>query len=340
MNVRGINYDTGTEYRPGLSSRPLWQQADVVRDLRVIRDELACTSVNLYGTNLERLHASAVLALRERLHVSLQLRSIDETRETMLSRVRDAARVAAHLGNDGPVTLNVGCELTLFTRGFIPGKSFLDRIKRLVWLLPFFSIVNARLNRHLAEVARVARRHFRGPITYSAGAWESVEWRPFDLVGVDLYRDRWNARTYVADLRKLFRHGKPVVITEFGCATFEGAERAGGGGWMIVDFDATPPAVKPGYIRSEAVQAALLGDLLDCYVREGVHGAYVFEFVQASFPHAEDSRHDLDMAAYGLVKVRPGSHEDTSLTWQRKAGFDAVARCYRSLKATEPRSQR
>lgn len=331
MKIRGINYDAGTEYRPGQSSRPLWQHDDVVRDLRVIRDELACTSVNIYGTDLERLHAGAVLALREGLHVSLQLRSIDESRQGMLTRVRDAARLAARLGNDGQVTLNVGCELTLFTEGFIPGKSFLERIRRLVWLLPFLPIVNARLNRHLADVARVARSQFAGPITYSAGAWEAVRWQPFDLVGVNLYRDRWNERTYVDQLRRLSRHGKPVVVTEFGCATFQGAEREGGGGWMIVDFDVTPPAVRHGYVRSEAVQAALLGDLLDCYVAEGIHGAYVFDFMQAAFPHAAEPRQDLDMAAYGLVKVRPVATEDTSVTWERKASFDVVARRYRAL---------
>jgi hypothetical protein len=332
MKIRGVNYDTGTEYRPGASSRPLWQPADVLRDLRVIRDDLACTSVNLYGTDLARLHASAVLAHREGLHVSLQCRSIDESRGQMLARVRDAAQIAAQLADRGGVTLNTGCELTLFTQGFIPGRSFLHRIKWLVWLLPFLPIVNARLNRHLAEAARVARSHFSGPITYSAGAWESVRWDPFDLVGVNLYRDRWNERTYVDELRALGRHGKPVVVTEFGCATFEGAERKGGGGWTIVDFDATPPTVRPGYVRSEAVQAALVGELLDCYVAENIHGAYVFDFMQATFPHSKDPPADLDMAAYGLVKVRPGTDRDTSVTWERKASFDAVARRYRSLR--------
>jgi hypothetical protein len=99
-------------------------------------------------------------------------------------------------------------------------------------------------------------------VTYSAGAWESVRWQPFDHVGVNLYRDRWNDRTYASDLRTLKRLGKPVIITEFGCSTFKGAERRGGGGWMIVDFDQEPPVVKPGYTRSEETQAAYLDELL------------------------------------------------------------------------------
>lgn len=331
MNIRGINYDIGTEYRRGESSRPLWNHADVVRDLRVIRDELSCTSVNLYGTNLARLRESAVLAQREGLHVSLQLRSIDESRGEMLAGVGDAARAAAQLQDGGDVTLNTGCELTLFTRGFIPGRSFRARISNLIWMLPFLPFVNARLNSHLTEVARVARSHFKGPITYSAGAWESVRWDAFDLVGVNLYRDRWNERRYGTDLRKLHRHGKPVVITEFGCATFDGSARAGGGGWMIVDFDATPPRVKPRHHRNEDAQAAVLADLLDLYVSENIHGAYIFDFMQAAFPHALDPCDDLDMAAYGLVKVHPMVTGDMSIRWERKAAFDAVAKRYRSI---------
>ena len=334
MRIRGINYDTGTTYRPGESSRPLWSVADVERDLRVIREELACTSVNVYGTDPDRLRIAADLALREGLHVSLQLRSIDESRPVMLDRVRAAAEVASDVRAPGAVTLNVGCELTLFTRGFLPGATFLDRTRWLLWLLPFLPIVNLRLNRHLEDVVRVARTHFDGPVTYSAGAWESVRWAPFDLVGVNLYRDRWNSRTYGEDLRALSRHGKPVVITEFGCASFDGAERLGGGGWTIVDFDAVPPVVRPGHVRNEAVQAALIGDLLDLYARESVHGAYVFDFMQASFPHTDDPATDLDMATYGLVKVHPIGSRDTSVRWDRKASFDVVAARYRAMRAS------
>ena len=330
MNVRGINYDVGTEYRRGESSRALWSTSDVVRDLRVIRDELSCTHVNLYGTGLGRLHEGARLAIGEGLGVSLQLRSIDGSREDMLGCVRDAAGAAAQL-NGGEVTLNVGCESTLFTRGFIPGRTFRSRIRNLLLMLPLLSFVNARLNRHLAEAVRVARGHFAGPLTYSAGAWETVDWTPFDLVGVNLYRDRWNERTYTTDLRALTRHGKPVVITEFGCAAFEGAERKGGGGWLIVDFDRSPPVVKPGYRRNETVQANLLGELLDVFVEAGIHGAYVFDFMQPAFPHVADPQADLDMAAYGLVKVQPVAPGDTSIVWARKAGFDAIATRYRTL---------
>jgi hypothetical protein len=328
MRIRGINYDAGTEYRPGESSRPVWNEDDVVRDLRVIREELHCTSVNVYGTNLDRLRAAAALAHRAGLAVSLQLRSIDESRDDMLAGVAAAAAAAEGLRASGDVTLNTGCELTLFTRGFVPGRTFMARIRNLMWILPFLPLVNARLNRHLANVVKVAREHFSGQVTYSAGAWESVRWDIFDLVGVNLYRDRWNERSYARDVRALGRFDKPVVITEFGCSTFRGAERRGGGGWMIVDFDARPPRVEPGHIRSEEVQATCIDQLLDVFQDAAIDGAYVFDFMQAAMSHTNDPLTDLDMAGYGLVSVRPIGPGATSIAWERKAAFDVVARRY------------
>jgi hypothetical protein len=137
MKYRGINYDTGTEYRRGDNRRPLWDHRDVVRDLGVIHRELHCTSVNLYGTTLKRLQEAAIRAHQEGLHVSLQRRPIDDSRENMLLRqVAETARLAEHLRHDGGVTLNVGCEMTLFTRGIIVGRTFRARIRNLLWALP------------------------------------------------------------------------------------------------------------------------------------------------------------------------------------------------------------
>lgn len=335
MHLRGVNYDTGTAYQAGDDSRPVWTVEDVRRDLAAIRDDLGANSVSVYGTDLERIRATAALAIAAGLHVAVQLRSVDESRDAMLDKVGAAAAMAEGLRRDGAVTLNVGCEATLFTRGFIPGRTFGHRIHRLGWFWPFLWLANRRLNRHLARAVERARARFGGPITYSAGAWETVDWRPFDFVGVNLYRDRANERTYLADLRALGGHDRPVLITEFGCSTFEGAEREGGGGWAILDFTASRPAVKAGYVRSEETQARLIGDLLNLFAAEGVHGAYVFDFMQAAFPHHPDPAKDRDMAGYGLVKVHPLAPGATTITWERKKAFDAVARRYRAMAAAD-----
>jgi hypothetical protein len=120
------------------------------------------------------------------------------------------------------------------------------------------------------------------------------------------------------------------LITEFGCSSFERAERLGGGGWTIVDFDHDPPRLKRGYRRSEQTQASYIGDLLGIFVEEGVTGAYVFDFAQASFPHHPDPALDLDMAGYGLVKMIGAGSEGSPNRWERKEAFEVVARAYRA----------
>jgi len=325
MQIRGVHYDVGTAFVPGELSRGLWNPADATRDLRVIREELHATHVNVYGSDIARLEEAGALALDAGLAVVLQPRLIDGDRRQMLDFLARGADAAERLRARGPVLLNTGCELTVFTSGFIPGRNFLSRVRKLMWpwpLLPWFS---ARLNRHLVDVARVARERFHGPVLYSAGSWETVRWDLFDFVGMNLYRDRWNVRTYLDDLRRLGTHGKPVLITEFGCCAFTGAERLGGGGWLIVDHSQSPAVLKPGHTRDEALQARVLAELLDLYRAEGVHGAFVYDFMAASHRTNPDPARDLDCASYGLVKVQPETPGETSLRWERKQAFAAVA---------------
>jgi hypothetical protein len=63
-----------------------------------------------------------------------------------------------------------------------------------------------------------------------------------------------------------------------------------------------------------------------------VHGAYVFDFLQAANPHAADPLFDLDMASYGIVKPEPFQSGDVSIRWARKQAFQTVADVYRRLK--------
>lgn len=328
MKLKGVHYDVGTAFVAGELSRPLWTIADVARDLQVIRDELHATHVNLYGSDLARLAEGAALALEIGLGVWIQPRLIDGDRQQMLSFLSQGAEMAERLRPRGEVVLNTGCELTVFTAGFIPGRTFFSRVNKLMWTFPLLPWYSARLNRHLVDVARVARERFGGQIIYSAGSWERVRWELFDYVGMNLYRDRWNEKNYVAALRQLHSHGKPVVITEFGCCAFEGAERLGGGGWLIVNHKHTPAVVKPGHARNEEVQARTIAELLDIYNNENVHGAFVYDFMAATHRTHADPTLDLDRAGYGLVKVLPEAPGETSLRWERKRAFDEVARCY------------
>jgi hypothetical protein len=328
MLVKGVTYDVGTQFGDGGSSRTVWTTADVARDVRAIHRDLHCNSVNFFGGDQGRLIEAATLALEEGLAVSIQPRPIDHTPEDTLEFLAGCAAEAERLRARGPVTLNTGCEATIFTSGFVPGDTFRDRMKSLLERQSELVLINQRLNEYMLDVVRITRERFAGTITYGAGLWEEIDWSGFDLMGVNFYRDKHNTSSYASELRRRKAMGKPLVVTEFGCCAFEGAEEMGGAGWLIVDRSQDPPVIKPGYTRSEETQARELTALLDIYEAEGLHGAYVFDFMAANYPHHSDPRRDLDMAGYGIVKVLPQEEGDTSVRWVRKLAFDAVARHY------------
>jgi hypothetical protein len=144
-------------------------------------------------------------------------------------------------------------------------------------------------------------------------------------VGVNHYRDSGNRARYLSELRAFQRHGKPVVITEFGCCTYENAAARGASGDGIVNWRAERPRIKGAPVRSEREQADYLADLLGLYSAENVYGAFVFEFAEPAYPHSPDPRCDLDMAAYGIVKVVSGDDRP-----HPKEAFTRLAGLYRS----------
>jgi len=332
LTIRGMTYDTGTDYTPqwGILTRQVWEIERVQREMAVIRNDLHCTDVCLYGTEIDRLIEAAVVAREEGLHVWLQPRLIEAEQDTLLDHLREAATQAERVRADsGHVALNVGVELSLFAAGIIPGASFMERIMTLLETLDELQTYNKRLNALLGEMVSVSRDAFAGPLTYGSGEWEGVDWSAleFDFLGIDLYRDAYNRDTYTQRVRGLHRHGKPVLITEFGCCTYEGAEEAGGSGYDIIDWEQDPPVLNGDYVRSEQVQAETIGELLDVFEAEKVHGAFVYTFVEVGQTYSPDARYDLDMASFGIVKTLPEDsgqgYEETGY-WEPKQAFRTV----------------
>ncbi|MCG5214758.1 hypothetical protein [Streptosporangium sp. KLBMP 9127] len=328
LTHRGVNYDVGTNYLPGGAlSRQEWRPESMRQEIAAIRDELHCTSVGVYGTDIDRLTQTARVALEHGLHVWLQPRLIDAGAADTLDHLDTAARAAETLREEHPdVHFNVGCELSVFSHGIIDGDDYGERSAKLssprTWIK--FPWINRRLNDLLGKAAAVARSRFGGRITYGAGLWEGVRWEPFDVIGLDYYRVPYNRSRYVTNLRKLRRHGKPVVIVEFGCAAYEDAVRLGPSAHEIIDH--VTGEITGDHVRDEHVQAGQIAELLAVYQAENLHGAFVFEFIEPGHPHSADPRHDLDMAGYGLVKVIPG--DDGGYRWEPKAAFHRVAEFY------------
>jgi hypothetical protein len=68
MRGKGINYDTG--FLPGdHDSRPVFDQAVVAAEMRIMARELGCTAVRVSGSKPERISVAAHAAAAEGLEV-------------------------------------------------------------------------------------------------------------------------------------------------------------------------------------------------------------------------------------------------------------------------------
>jgi hypothetical protein len=237
------------------------------------------------------------------------------------------------------VVFSIGSEVTLFSQGFLPGRNVFERLSNpsLIETLRGGKH-NAPLNIFLQKANSSVRAVFHGPVTYASVGLETVDWAPFDFVGVDLYRDERTRGFYPALIKRYLDLGKPVANMEFGCCTFKGADDLGGRGWEVVDWAKSPPQLKGDYVYDQATQAREDAELLRLNDEAGVDATFVFTFVDSAA--AEDAADmdlvraldfDLDIARYSLVKsFLDGRHGTTypEMTWEPKESFFAVSEYY------------
>ena len=337
LRAKGISYDTGF-INKGRNARQDFDSEVIRRELRIIRDDLHCNAVRVIGSDPDRLETAAAYAADLGLEVWFSPFVCDLTDDEMLSLLGDCADRAERLRQRGAeVVLVAGGEISLLNRGFLPGDMLgerlelladRDRLRELIQGLP------ARVNDFLGRAVAVVRERFGGKVTYAAIPLEHVDWAPFDLLSVDLYRSAEIADRFRDGVRALVAGGKPVAITEFGTATYRGAGDKGARASEIVEWDtadATPVRLDGDYVRDEEAQATYLRELLDIFNAEGVDSVFVYTFANYDGPHRDDPREDLDLASYGIVKVledRRG-HTYPDMTWEPKVAFTALAEHYR-----------
>ncbi|MFJ4876368.1 abortive phage infection protein [Streptomyces sp. NPDC088745] len=326
------HHGVGYEIEDGEHPETGWHADRMRRDLRVIADRLHASSVSLFGTGIDRLAATAAEAAERGLHLWLQPRLADAPHADILDHLAETGRVAERLRRQGArVELSVGCEFVLFVPGIAPGADAVERIKNLTEG-NFDPVRLARgLSEFIARAASTGRSVFRGPLTYGAAHEDDVDWRLFDVVGVNYYGHHRRRSGYVKDLTRHQKWGKPVAVTEFGTCTFEGAPEKGGMGWDAVDHTKDPPEIVGGPVRSERAQAAYLADVLDVFESLNLYAAQAYQFVAPDAPHRpHDPRHDLDLASYALVKPlwKRQDRPTAAWHWEPKESFHTLARHY------------
>ncbi|GAA4628607.1 hypothetical protein GCM10023196_045670 [Actinoallomurus vinaceus] len=336
MRRYGIGYDTGF-INLGVSTRESFDPEVVWREMSVIRHDLHCDTVRVTGGDPERLEIAATHAADLGLEVWFSPFTCDLTTGELLDLLADCAERAERLRRRGAeIVFVTGAELSLFTKGFLPGDVCTDRIDALLTApdakrREMLAALPERVNDFLGRAVDVVRRRFGGKVTYASIPFERVDWTPFDIVSVDLYRTLEVAGRFREGVRALVAGGKPVAITEFGCTAYRGAADKGAQGGDIVEWDgATPVRLDGDYVRDESEQAACLRDLLEIFEAEGVDTALVCTFASYHLPHRSDPRRDLDLASYGVVQVFEDRLGRTypDLPWEPKLAFTALAEHY------------
>ena len=325
--LRGVTYDTGT-LTLGETTRRVWSAGRMEGEIGAIANRLGCSTVSVFGSDPHRLEQTARAALRRGMKVAIQPRLYDHPRAEILAQLAEVGERAEALRREHPdaVTLITGCEHMLFTPGIVPGKTFEERLATFGSGKVDFAAAERRLGSFLAQAAKVARRHFDGPLTYAAAEFEAVDWGLFDLVGLDYYAFHESLAGHRRTLRP-FRHwGKPIVILEFGCCTYRGAPRRGGSGYDIVDYSHLPPTLIGHPVRSEKTQANYIAHMFGVFADLGVQSASVYTFIAPDLPFTPDPREDLDTASFAVVETirkRP-LDPDSPYYWRPTQAFAAT----------------
>jgi hypothetical protein len=338
MRVKGINYDTGFVHL-GASSRPTLDPDVVEQELRIIRDDLHCTAVRVTGGDQDHLELAASIVARLGLEVWYSPFTANLTRDEMLAFLAEAATRAERIRRQGAeVVFVTGAEISLLNQGFLPGETIAQRLAWLTAPAPdrraAFAEVPERVNAFLRDAVATVRARFGGKLTYAAVPLDRVDWAPFDIASLDVYRTDEIAGTFEASIRETVAGlDKPVAITEFGCASYLGAAAKGATAGMIVEYEgAVPVRLNGDYVRDETGQAAAIAEHLAAFEAAGVDAAFLFTFAGYGLPHrGGDPRLDLDLASYGIVRLLESGTGETypGLPWEPKPAFATLAAAYR-----------
>ncbi len=345
MNYRGIVYDVGLQYNPGEYSVETFNPAVVKYDIGTIANILRANAIRIEGEDIERLVAASEIAAEAGLKVFFNPWWMNADSIQVIPYMEKAAKAAEQLRAKGyDITFVTGCEYSIFNNGIIPGNSVNERLQSMMELGALQSnnpelfnstvaeMVN-NLNSVLRNIVGKVRDNFMGDVTYAAGTWEPVDWRLFDAVGIDYYRDTQSEEQYIAGIKEYLKYGKPVWVMEVGCCAFEGAAALGAKGFSVCQgVDKNGDGIYAGGSapkRSEKEQADYDEKQIRLLKDSGIEGLFIFEFSFPIAPYREQGL-DSDLTAYPIVKSFP-KDDPRSLQmppWEPKEAFYRVGQVY------------
>jgi hypothetical protein len=341
MRIRGITYDTGFASE-GTTTHEPFDPETVRGEMQIIHDDLHCNGVRITGAYPDRLEVAAQYAAEADLEVWFCPFTNGLTQDELFDLLIDCSQRAERLRLQGAeVVFLTGSEISLFTSGFIPGKSHTERLALLSSpekLREAIGGIRARINEFLGKTVEAIRARFRGKLSYASLPFEGIDWSRFDIIATDAgYRTAAFAARFRDDIRAFVAQGKaqgkPVAITEFGCGTFRGAGDLAHRDDSNIEWGpgARPIGLKGEHIRDEEEQARYLRELLDVFASEGVDNVFVYTFARYDLPYRCATREDFDVVSAGVVKVLEGGRGQRypEMPWEPKAAFYALADFYR-----------
>ncbi|MFC4334209.1 abortive phage infection protein [Salininema proteolyticum] len=328
LRDRGVCYTV----KKGDTPSTAWSAERMREDIRAVDEDLHANAVKVTGDGVERLAATAEAAAERGLHLRIEPTLADRPRQEILDHLAEVGAHARELRRQGAgVEFSVGCEFYLFVPGIIPGSNALERVQNLLKGNYDPEEADRETAAFIADAARTGRSVFDGPLSYASAQGDAVDWDLFDIIGIDYYAHFPEHEKYVRQMRSYHGRGKPVVLAEFGCVTYEGAPQDGGMGWNQVDYTVDPPMITGDPVRSERAQADYVGEIADAAAAAGLRGAYAFDFVEPASPHVPDEPvYDLDTVSYGLVKPVFDDFRDpeSDWHWEPKEAFRILSERY------------
>lgn len=334
--IKGVNYDTGVSSVLSDSTNSdltIWKMKE---EIGIIKNDLHCNAIRIYGRDLKKLVECANIAIETGLIVWFSPRFINVSPEEMLDYINKCSVAAEQLRKiSSDLVYVLGNEFSLDIKGFIEGETMQKRI--LKFSDPVYRIknifgleINKKLNDFLKKSVSIARQDFKGEITYASGQWEKINWDLFDIVSINYYRNIYNFLHYKRKIKKLVQTGKKFAITEFGCCCYQGADKKGALGYLVVNWKTPKPSLIKNYKRDESVQSKYIIELLEIFKHENVWAVFVYTFVARKSVYNVNPKFDLDMANFGLIKVLSNNDKKSEVPylWESKKAFHELSEFY------------
>lgn len=278
--IKGIAYNAGIR---DWKSMPVPPEDQMKEDLYVIKNELGCNGIRIIGDHDEVLLKCAEIAISLSYDVvMLSPRYLDLNMNETIDKVSTFVKKFLQLSRTSDrLVLCVEQELTLDSTEWINLPTITDRSAHSLQHPEKIRENSEKLHLFLIGIRKALPPEYKGKTTYAKGSWEEVRWNElsFDIVGSNEYYGRGHTnQTYVNQVRRLRIQGKPLFVTEFGAATFEGAFGTAGSGWLHT----------AGKSYNQSAQAQYIGIYLELLQEAAVDGIFLWQF-RDSYPDRTQS---------------------------------------------------